>query len=99
MEWTIVKPYFFFFSGPCLDGVQEGLVRVLTPDRRLGLMMSDSGLEEEQVMATIIASEKMLDYFCLIFNGKQPIRECNVLAINMENVCLNSLSVSPQCFK
>lgn len=58
MEWTIVKPYFFFLSGPCLDGVQEELVRVLTPGRRLGLMMSDSGLEEEQVMATIITSEK-----------------------------------------
>lgn len=58
MEWTIVKPYFFVLSGPCLDGVQEELVRVLTPGRRLGLMMSDSGLEEEQVMATIIASGK-----------------------------------------
>lgn len=49
---------FLSFLDPCLDEVQEGLPRALMLGRRLGLMMSDSGLEEEEeeqeVRATII---------------------------------------------
>lgn len=48
----------FILSDQCLDEVQEVLAKVLMPGRRLGLMMSDSGLEEEgeeQVRVIVIA--------------------------------------------
>lgn len=41
----------------------------------------------------------MLDYLGIIFNGNQPIRECNVLAINMENVCPQSSFCFPSVFQ
>lgn len=51
-----------------MDEVQGASAKVLTPDRRLGQMMSGSGLEEELVTAynNMLDREKNLE--CIMFS-------------------------------
>lgn len=84
---------FFLLSGPCLDGVQEGWARVSMPDRRLGLMMSGSGLEEEQVRAAIIAHANKNAW--LLMSWKTTDQRVVFWWFNIEKL----LSISPQGFK
>lgn len=76
-----------------MDEVQGASAKVLTPDRRLGQMMSGSGLEEELVTAynNMLDREKNLE--CVMF------AEIMLQIKDLQYSVLLHLSFSLQVFK
>lgn len=76
-----------------MDEVQGASAKVLTPDRRLGQMMSGSGLEEELVTAynNMLDREKNLE--CIMF------AEIMLQIKDLQYSVLLHLSFSLQVFK